>query len=163
MKYEKIKANGNINRVKSMKNSSICALWNDSPSVDIIDCEELFNNIEYQEEIRVEEDIDINKKNKNKKQKKDIKYKKIFKKTLPQKAEGFAIDWNNINPFVLAIGGYDKKVSIFKPKDENISDIILYGEVRDSSSRGRGGRGSYVSYDGYSRSNNLAGIFIKCI
>ena len=32
-------------------------------------------------------------------------------------------------------------------------DIILYGEVRDSSSRGRGGRGSYVSYDGYSRSN----------
>jgi len=128
MKYEKIKANGNINRVKSMKNSSICALWNDSPSVDIIDCEELFNNIEYQEEIRVEEDIDINKKNKNKKQKKDIKYKKIFKKTLPQKAEGFAIDWNNINPFILAVGGYDKKVSIFKPKDENVSDIILYGD-----------------------------------
>ena len=89
MKYEKIKANGNINRVKSMKNSSICALWNDSPSVDIIDCEELFNNIEYQEEIRVEEDIDINKKNKNKKQKKDIKYKKIFKKTLPQKSRRF--------------------------------------------------------------------------
>jgi len=128
MKYEKIKVNGNINRVKSMKNSSICALWNDSPSVDIIDCEELFNNIEYQEEIRVEEDIDINKNNKNKKQKKDIKYKKIFKKTLPQKAEGFAIDWNNINPFILAVGGYDKKVSIFKPKDENVSDIILYGD-----------------------------------
>jgi ribosome assembly protein RRB1 len=128
MKYEKIKVNGNINRVKSMKNSSICALWNDSPSVDIIDCEELFNNIEYQEEIRVEEDIDINKKNKNKKPKKDIKYKKIFKKTLPQKAEGFAIDWNNINPFVLALGGYDKKVSIFKPKDENVSDIVLYGD-----------------------------------
>ena len=128
MKYEKIKVNGNINRVKSMKNSSICALWNDSPSVDIIDCEELFNNIEYQEEIRVEEDVDINKKNKNKKQKKDIKYKKIFKKTLPQKAEGFAIDWNNINPFVLALGGYDKKVSIFKPKDENVSDIVLYGD-----------------------------------
>ena len=127
MKYEKIKANGNINRVKSMKNSSICALWNDSPSVDIIDCEELFNNIEYQEEIRVEEDINLNKKN-NKKQKKYIKYKKIFKKTLPQKAEGFAIDWNNINPFVLALGGYDKKVSIFKPKDENVSDIILYGD-----------------------------------
>ena len=126
MKYEKIKVNGNINRVKSMKNSSICALWNDSPSVDIIDCEELFNNIEYQEEIRVEEDVDINKK--NKKQKKDIKYKKIFKKTLPQKAEGFAIDWNNINPFVLALGGYDKKVSIFKPKDENVSDIVLYGD-----------------------------------
>jgi len=128
MKYEKIKVNGNINRVKSMKNSSICALWNDSPSVDIIDCEELFNNIEYQEEIRVEEDVDINKKNKNKKQKKDIKYKNIFKKTLPQKAEGFAIDWNNINPFVLALGGYDKKVSIFKPKDENVSDIVLYGD-----------------------------------
>ena len=128
MKYEKIKVNGNINRVKSMKNSSICALWNDSPSVDIIDCEELFNNIEYQEEIRVEEDVDINKKNKNKKLKKDIKYKKIFKKTLPQKAEGFAIDWNNINPFVLALGGYDKKVSIFKPKDENVSDIVLYGD-----------------------------------
>ena len=123
MKYEKIKVNGNINRVKSMKNSSICALWNDSPSVDIIDCEELFNNIEYKEEIRAEENI-----NKNKKLKKDIKYKKIFKKSLPQKSEGFAIDWNNINPFVLALGGYDKKVSIFKPKDENVSDIILFGD-----------------------------------
>ena len=127
MKYEKIKVNGNINRVKSMKNSSICALWNDSPSVDIIDCEELFNNIEYQEEIRVEDDINIKNDNKNKKKKKDIKYKKIFKKSLPQKFEGFALDWNNISPFILAVGGYDKKVSIFKPKDENISDIILHG------------------------------------
>ena len=81
MKYEKIKVNGNINRVKSMKNSSICALWNDSPSVDIIDCEELFNNIEFQEELKVENnDIIDNYKNKNKKKKKDIKYKKIFKK-----------------------------------------------------------------------------------
>jgi len=61
MKYEKIKVNGNINRVKSMKNSSISALWNDSPSVDIIDCEELFKNIEYKEEIRVEEEINNNK------------------------------------------------------------------------------------------------------
>ena len=127
MKYEKIKVNGNINRVKSMKNSSICALWNDSPSVDIIDCEELFNNIEYQEEIKVEDDENIKNDSKNKKKKKDIKYKKIFKKSLPQKLEGFAIDWNNINPFILAVGGYDKKVSIYKPKDENISDIILYG------------------------------------
>ena len=125
MKYEKIKVNGNINRVKSMKNSSICALWMDSPSVDIIDCEELFNNIEYQEEIKAEED---NSKNKNKKLKKDIKYKKIFKKSLPQKSEGFAIDWNNISPFTLALGGYDKKVCIFKPKDENVSDIIPYGD-----------------------------------
>ena len=125
MKYEKIKVNGNINRVKSMRNSSICALWNDSPSVDIIDCEELFKNIEYKEEIRVEEDSNNSK---SKKIKKDLKYKKIFKKSLPQKYEGFAIDWNNINPFVLASGGYDKKVSIFKPKDENVSDIILCGD-----------------------------------
>ena len=130
MKYEKIKVNGNINRVKSMKNSSICALWNDSPSVDIIDCEELFNNIELQDEIRVENDEDDidNRKNKNKKKKKDIKYKKIFKKSLPQKLEGFALDWNNINPFILAVGGYDKKISIYKPKDENISDIIMSGD-----------------------------------
>ena len=127
MKYEKIKVNGNINRVKSMKNSSICALWIDSPSVDIIDCEELFNNIEYQEEIKVEDEENMHKP-KNKKIKKDIKYKKIFKKSLPQKYEGFAIDWNNINPFVLALGGYDKKISIFKPKDENVSDIIQYGD-----------------------------------
>ena len=108
MKYEKIKVNGNINRVKSMKNSSICALWNDSPSVDIIDCEELFNNIEYQEEIKAEDDNeDIDKiNNKNKKKKKDIKYKKIFKKSLPQKLEGFAIDWNN----VLASCGIDRTI-----------------------------------------------------
>jgi ribosome assembly protein RRB1 len=129
MKYEKIKVNGNINRVKSMKNSSICALWNDSPSVDIIDCEELFNNIEYQEEIKVEDEDNIDNYKKNKKKKKDIKYKKIFKKSLPQKLEGFAVDWNNITPFILAVGGYDKKVSIYKPKDENISDIILSGDL----------------------------------
>jgi ribosome assembly protein RRB1 len=129
MKYEKIKVNGNINRVKSMKNSSICALWNDSPSVDIIDCEELFNNIEYQEEIKVEDEDNIDNYKKNKKKKKDLKYKKIFKKSLPQKLEGFAVDWNNITPFILAVGGYDKKVSIYKPKDENISDIILSGDL----------------------------------
>ena len=81
------------------------------------------------DEIKVEnDDENINNFNKNKKKKKDIKYKKIFKKSLPQKAEGFAIDWNNITPFVLAVGGYDKKISIYKPKDENISDIILYGD-----------------------------------
>ena len=125
MKYEKIKTSGNINRVKSMKNSSICALWLDNPSVDIINCEELFNNIEYQEELKVEEDINEQPKN-NKKRKKDIKYNKIFKKNIPQKNEGFAIDWNNITPFILSTGGYDKKIYIYKPKDSNISDIILY-------------------------------------
>ena len=125
MKYEKIKTSGNINRVKSMKNSSICALWLDSPSVDIINCEELFNNIEFQEELKVEEDINEQPKN-NKKRKKDIKYNKIFKKNIPQKNEGFALDWNNITPFILSTGGYDKKIYIYKPKDSNISDIILY-------------------------------------
>lgn len=34
-------------------------------------------------------------------------------------------------------------------------DIILYGEVREQSSRSRGGRGSYVSYDGYSRGGSI--------
>ena len=63
------------------------------------------------EEIKVENEINFN--NNNKKKKKDIKYKKIFKKSFPQKAEGFAIDWNNVNPFVLAVGGYDKKISIY--------------------------------------------------
>ena len=125
MKYEKIKTAGNINRVKSMKNSSICALWLDTPSVDIINCEELFNNIEFQEELKVEEDINEQNKN-NKKRKKDIKYNKIFKKNIPQKNEGFALDWNNITPFILSTGGYDKKIYIYKPKDSNISDIILY-------------------------------------
>ena len=33
MKYEKVKLNGNINRIKSMKNSFISALWTDSPSI----------------------------------------------------------------------------------------------------------------------------------
>jgi ribosome assembly protein RRB1 len=54
MKFEKVKMNGNINRIKSMKNSFISAIWTDYPSIEIIDISELISSINDQESISIE-------------------------------------------------------------------------------------------------------------
>jgi len=46
MIFEKIKVKGNINRLKTMKNSYLCAYWTDSPSVEISDLRPLINELD---------------------------------------------------------------------------------------------------------------------
>ena len=75
----------------------------DSPSIDIIDCEEVFNNIDYQEEIRAENDNEDLSKNKNNNK-------------------------NNVNPFVLAVGGYDKNY-LFINQKMKIFSIKYYPRI----------------------------------
>ena len=126
MKFEKYKIKGNINRVKTMKNSFITAIYTDLPSIEIIDLSELIKNLENEKDNKSIETEDNNffSKTNNKKNKKDNK--NIIVKSFPQKFEGFALDWNNINPFILASGGYENKINIFIPKDENCSDMLEY-------------------------------------
>ena len=119
MKYEKVKLNGNINRIKSMKNSFISAIWTDYPSIEIIDISELISSINDQESISIENEYKIDIK------KRKISPKNTIIKSFPQKNEGFALDWNNINPFILASGGYDNTLNIYIPSNENVSDMIM--------------------------------------
>ena len=131
MKYEKVKMNGNINRIKSMKNSFISALWTDSPSIEIIDISELISSINEQESISIENEYNMNSYPNIKKRK--ITPKNTIIKSFPQNKEGFALDWNNINPFTFASGGYDNILNIYIPTNENISDIIKLTENNNKS------------------------------
>ena len=69
MRFEKIPVGGNVNRIKSMRNSPIVAYWTDEPSVNICDCSELFEYVETNEEIICEQE-ELGNNNKKKKAKK---------------------------------------------------------------------------------------------
>ena len=120
MKYQKVKVKGNINRIKAMKNSYLSAFWTDSPSIEIVNIKDLIADLEEQTAISTENaEIGINTK------KRKITPKNITVKSFNKTQEGFALDWNNITPGVLAVGGQDKKLEIYIPTDENCSDFIL--------------------------------------
>ena len=120
MKYQKVKVKGNINRIKAMKNSYLSAFWTDSPSIEIVNIKDLIADLEEQTAISTENaEMGINTK------KRKITPKNITVKSFNKTQEGFALDWNNITPGVLAVGGQDKKLEIYIPTDENCSDFIL--------------------------------------
>lgn len=117
-----IKTKGNINRLKSMRNSYISAYWSDNATVELID---LRNNIQELEQLFSDDNYKINTKvinNNNKKKKVESNNPHI--KSFRKKDEGFAIDWNNINPGVFAVGGYSNEIDIHIPVDENCSDYV---------------------------------------
>lgn len=120
MKYEKVQVKGNINRIKSMRNSYLAAFWSDSPSVEIVDMrqviKEMEENIENPKKKKDE-------KNKNKKQK--INPKNITLKSFTRKYEGFGIEWSMLTPGVLAAGGQDKIVEVYTPTDESCTNWTL--------------------------------------
>lgn len=121
LKYQKVKVKGNINRIKTMKNSYLSAFWSDSPSIEIVDMRKLIADLE--------NDISLVKENEysnyvpNKKKK--IMSKNITVKSFKQVHEGFGIDWSNTTPGILAIGGIDKKIEVYLPTDESCSDFCL--------------------------------------
>merc|ERR1712032_1733867 len=51
MKYDKVQINGNVNKLHTMKNSYLCGIWSDSPSVEIVDMRKLFEDLEQLDEI----------------------------------------------------------------------------------------------------------------
>jgi ribosome assembly protein RRB1 len=109
MKYEKVKTKGSINRIKTMKNSYLCAYWTDSPTIEIADLRPLINDLN--EEVKGE----------NKSKKKKIDDKNIKIKSIQKKKEGYGIDWSPLSSGVFAAGGYEKCLEIYKPHDENCS------------------------------------------
>lgn len=118
MEHSEIPTKGNVNRVKTMKNTYIAAYWSDLGSVELID---LRKNIDEMES-RWNED-DKNKDTKTNKKKK-VEYKNPHIKSFKKKDEGFGLDWNNFLPGVFASGGYDNEVEIHIPTDELVSDYI---------------------------------------
>lgn len=124
MKYQKIRTKGNINRIKSMKNSSICAMWTDCPSIEIVNVNNVLKDIEYQESITAENDDDEIITNKNTKKRK-IQQKNITINSFQKDYEGFGLDWSNTTPGMLAVGGLDKKIEIYCSSNENMSSFSL--------------------------------------
>lgn len=110
MKYEKVQIKGNINRVRSMKNSYLCALWSDSPAVEIVDIRSILSDLEYTS---------------SNSKKRKLNTKNVILKSFQRNQEGFGLNWANHLPGVLAAGGQDKKIEVYYPVDENFSDWIL--------------------------------------
>jgi ribosome assembly protein RRB1 len=121
LKFDKVQVNGNVNKLHTMKNSSICGFWSDSPSVEIVDMRKIFEDLELSEEISNENIEDKAKLNKKRK----MNSRNITLKSFKRSYEGYAIQWSNNLPGVLAAGGQDKKIEIYFPKDENCSDWVL--------------------------------------
>ena len=125
MKYQKVKIKGNVNRIKSMKNSYLNAVWTDNSTVEILNISELLNDLDQQVAISTEEE---NEKNASLKKRK-ITTKNIVAKTFTRPSEGFALDWNNFKPGILAAGGLDKIIENYSPTDENCSDFIKQDKI----------------------------------
>ncbi len=119
LKFEKIQVKGNINRVKSMKNSYLTAFWSDSPSIEICDMRSLIEDLEGNSEEYKEGKI---------KKKRKIDSRNIMLKSFQRNVEGFALEWSALSPGVLAAGGQDKKIEIYIPTDESYSSWIINSE-----------------------------------
>jgi ribosome assembly protein RRB1 len=115
MEHSSIQTKGNVNRVKTMKNSYMAAYWSDQGSVELVDLRKNINEMES----RWSDDKEDKTKSKKVKKNEEINpHVKSFKK----KDEGFALDWNNMLPGVFASGGYDNEVEVHIPTDELVSD-----------------------------------------
>jgi ribosome assembly protein RRB1 len=119
MKFERVKINGNINRIKSMKNSYLTAYWTDKGTVEIVDTRSLINEIESSNK---EENDDLLKQT-NKKKK--LVLKNITVNSFKRKLEGFGLDWSPFDDYALAAGGHDKILEIYSPKDEMCSEYSV--------------------------------------
>lgn len=130
MEHIEIKARGNVNTVRTMKNSYITAYWSDSKSIELVDLrfhiEEMENRWKDHEEKNQLKDSNTNKTNKKRK----VETKDVHVKSFKKKDEGFALDWNNFNPGVFAAGGYENEIEIHIPVDELCSD---YTGISDKS------------------------------
>lgn len=79
---------------------------------------------------------------------------RVHQKTTGEKIREsfFGEDIDNIGDYLLFDVLIPSAKELFDTFLTNAKDIILFGEVRDTPSRGRrSGRGGYVAYDGYSR------------
>jgi ribosome assembly protein RRB1 len=136
LKFERVQIKGNVNRLKTMKNSYLCGLWSDAPSVEIVDLRQLITDLEESND-KIKESLEYgltNKENNIGNKKRKLNSKSVTVKSFNRSLEGFAIEWSPILPGVLAAGGQDKKIELYYPKDETCSDwassnTIGYSEI----------------------------------
>jgi len=124
MKFEKIKVNGNINRIKALKNSYLSAYWTDRGTVELVDLRPLINEIESQKQEDVE-NSELFMPNKKRK----LNPKNISINSFKRKLDGFGLDWSLHDDFLLAAGGNDKILEIYAPKDENCSEFVVRNTI----------------------------------
>jgi len=126
LKYEKVQVKGNINRIKSMKNSYLTAYWSDHPCVEIVDTRQLINDLEESIQINKEnKEMGIKNNNNLNAKKRKLNSKNITIKSFTRQNEGYGIEWSSLTPGALAAGGQDKKIEIYLPTDESCTDWIL--------------------------------------
>lgn len=116
MEHIEIPAKGNVNKVKTMKNSFITAYQSDLKTIELVDLRSHIREMEERWQDEDEKNVKTNKK-KNK-----LDTKNVHVKSFKKKDEGFALDWSNFNEGVFASGGYDNEVEIYIPVDEFCSD-----------------------------------------
>lgn len=135
MKFEKAQINGNVNKLHTMRNSHICAIWSDSPSIEIVDMKSVIEDLEASAQVTKDE---LENKNTNsnisiKNKKRKLNAKNITLKSFKRTNEGYALQWHHALPGVLAAGGQDKKIEIYLPSDENCSDWYLNSNNANNS------------------------------
>jgi len=133
MKYEKVQVKGNINRIKSMKNSYLAAYWTDTPTVEIVDMRQVISEMEDNIARKKDKKKDGYKNNPNKNKKQKINPRSINLKSFSRKYEGFGIEWYPLTPGVLAAGGHDKIVEVYLPTDESCTDWVLNSQNLNNS------------------------------
>lgn len=141
LKFERVQVKGNVNRLKTMKNSYLCGFWSDSPSVEIVDMRELINDLEESKE-NMKEHLEMgltNKENNIGNKKRKLGAKNVTLKSFNRSLEGYGIEWSPIMPGVLAAGGQDKKIELYYPKDENCSDWVTMNNIYHESLKGHKG------------------------
>jgi len=107
-----IKQNSCINRIKTMSNSPIVALWNENCEVGLYNCSEYLETL-----IAYEEDPMTSKRPMLKAPKGNP-----LIKTFKHNDEGFALEWSPFNNGIFASGSNDKKIYLYRPLSEGFSD-----------------------------------------
>jgi len=108
--YEWVPLKSSINRVRSMNNSPVTALWTEAGEVAIYDTSALFLKLNSKK---------VNNKKKTKKKLKDTNCKV---RGFLHPTEGYALDWSPLKKGVLASGGHDAKIYTYLPTDTSLAD-----------------------------------------
>ena len=110
MLYEWVPLKASVNRVRTMNNSAITALWTESGEVAIYDTSQLFLKLNAKQ---------VNNKKKTMKKLKTLNCKvRGFMHT----KEGYALDWSPLKKGWLASGGHDARIYTYTPTDYSFSD-----------------------------------------
>lgn len=98
--YEAIPHKGSVNRIRTMHGTQICATWNDEGEVQIFDLEQALQRVQ----MKTEKGTQVMTQK---------KYNSLLKR-FKHGAEGYGLDWSPLAKGVLASGGCDRNLCIYR-------------------------------------------------